>query len=174
MEGGKKLEGTTLGKLATVWDKEVCRVRGALEDVPSETNVLILSDLQAAIMAVKKAGWTGKASTRDLKVVMEGIRDRQSRLGLNAVSFGWVMLRLRCRLGGYHQRTVGGLTPTPLSYIYTHILYLVVGSSSNVLSSTRTRTCTQLGPSLVTMISLALFLPIPNIPTIFPLSPARP
>jgi len=69
---------------------------------------------------------------------------------------------------------MGGLTLTPLPYIYTHILYLVGGSSSNVLSSTRTRTCTQLGPSLVIMISLALFLPIPHIPTIFPWSPARP
>ena len=63
---------------------------------------------------------------------------------------------------------------TPLSYIYTHILYLVVGSSSNVLSSTRTHTYTQLGPSLVIVISLALFLPIPYIPTVFPWSPARP
>jgi len=52
--------------------------------------------------------------------------------------------------------------------IYTHILYLVVGSSSNVLSSTRTRTSTQLGPSLVIVISLALFLPIPYILTVFP------
>ena len=39
---------------------------------------------------MKKAGHTGKARTRDLKVVMEGIRERQSRLGSNAVSFGWV------------------------------------------------------------------------------------
>jgi len=39
---------------------------------------------------VKKAGHTGKARTRDLKFVMEGIRERQSRIGPNAVSFGWV------------------------------------------------------------------------------------
>ena len=56
---------------------------------------------------------------------------------------------------------VGDLMLTILSYIYKHILYLVVGSSSNVLSSTRTRTCTQLGPSLVIVILLLLFLPIP-------------
>jgi len=90
MEGGKKLGGATLGKLATGWDGEVCVVRGALEDSPSETNVLILSDSQAAIATVKKAGHTGRARTRDLKFVMEGIRERQSRLGPNAVSFGWV------------------------------------------------------------------------------------
>jgi len=90
VEGGKKLGGTTLGKLATVWDGEVCGVRGALEDAPRDSNVLILSDSQAAIAAVKKAGRTGKARTRDLKVVMEGIRERQSRLGPKAVSYGWV------------------------------------------------------------------------------------
>jgi len=90
VEGGKKLAGVTLGKLATVWDGEVCGVRGALEDAPSESNILILSDSQAAIAAVKKAGRTGRARTRDLKVVMEEIKERQSRLGPNAVSFGWV------------------------------------------------------------------------------------
>ena len=88
MEGGKILGGATLGKLATVWDGEVCGVRGALETAPNETNVLILSNSQAAIAAVKKAGHTGKARTCDLKIVMEGIRERQSRLGPNAVSFG--------------------------------------------------------------------------------------
>jgi len=44
VEGEKKLREATLGKLATVWDGEVCRVRGALEDAPSESNILILSD----------------------------------------------------------------------------------------------------------------------------------
>jgi len=44
VEGGKKLKGVTLNKMATVWDREECGVRGVLEDAPSETNVLILSD----------------------------------------------------------------------------------------------------------------------------------
>jgi len=90
VEGGKRLGGVILGKLAMVWDGEVCGVRGPLEDAPSETNILILSDLQATIAAVKKASCTGKARTHDLKVVMEGIRERQARLGPNAVLFGWV------------------------------------------------------------------------------------
>ena len=71
-----------------MWDREICGVRGALADTPSESNVLILSDSQAVIAVVKKAGRTGKARTRDLKVVMEEIRERQSRLGPNAVTFG--------------------------------------------------------------------------------------
>ena len=61
-----------------------------MEDAPSESNVLILSDLQGAIAVVKKAGRTGKARTHDLRVITEGIRERQSRLGPNTVSFGWV------------------------------------------------------------------------------------
>ena len=44
VEGGKRLGGVTLGKLATVWDGEVCGVTGALKDAPRESNVLILSD----------------------------------------------------------------------------------------------------------------------------------
>jgi len=89
-EGEKRLGGVTVGKVAMVWDGEVCGVKGALKDAPSESNVLILSDSQVAIAVVKKAGRTGKARTCDLKVVMEGIRERQPRLGLNVVSFGWV------------------------------------------------------------------------------------
>jgi len=90
VEGGKGVGEATLGKLATVLDGEVCGVRGALEDAPSESNVLILSDSQAAIAAVRKAGRTGKARTADLRRVMMDIKERQTRLGPNAVSFGWV------------------------------------------------------------------------------------
>jgi len=90
VEGGRGVGEVTLGKLATVWDGEVCGVRGALEDAPSESNVLILSDSQAAIAAVKKAGRTGRARTADLRRVMMDIKERQTRLGPNAVSFGWV------------------------------------------------------------------------------------
>jgi len=68
----------------------VCGVRGALEDAPSESNVLSLLDSQAAIAAVKKEGQTGRARTRDLKIVMKDIKERQTRLGPNAVSSGWV------------------------------------------------------------------------------------
>ena len=55
MEGGRKLQGVTLGKVATVLEGEVCGVRGVLEDTLSETNVLIPSDSQLVIAVVKKA-----------------------------------------------------------------------------------------------------------------------
>jgi len=90
VERGKGVGKMTLGKLATVRDGEVCGVRGALEDVPSESNVLILSDSQAGIAVVRKAGRIGRARTADLRRVMMDIKERQTRLGLNAVSFGWV------------------------------------------------------------------------------------
>jgi len=90
VEGGKMQGAATLGKLATVWDGEVCGVRGALEDAPNEANVLILSDSQAAIAAVKNAGHTGKARTPDLKAVLTDIKERQARMGPKAVTFGWV------------------------------------------------------------------------------------
>ena len=80
----------TLGKLAIVWGGEVCGVNGALEDAQSETNILILSDSPAAIAAVKKAGVTGRARTADLRRVLMDIKERQTRLGSNAVSLGWV------------------------------------------------------------------------------------
>jgi len=79
----------TLDKLTKVWDGEVCGVRGPLEDAPSETNVLIQSDSQAAIASLKKAGRTGRARTADLRRVMMDNKERQTRLGPNALSLGW-------------------------------------------------------------------------------------
>jgi len=88
VEGEKKFGG--VGTVATVWDGEVCGMRGALEDAPSGSNVLSLSDSQTAIAAVKKAERTGKARTADLRRVMMDVKERQSRLGPNAVSLGWM------------------------------------------------------------------------------------
>jgi len=59
VEGGKESARVTFGKIATLWDGEVYGVGGELEDAPREFNVLILSDAQAAIAVVKKAGRTG-------------------------------------------------------------------------------------------------------------------
>jgi len=111
VEGGTQ-GGVTLGKLATVWDSEVCRVRGALEDAPSNSNVLILSDSQAAIAAVKKAGRTGKARTNNLKLVLMDIKERQARLGPNAVSFGWVKA---------HNKLFGNEEADPLAKMATQL-----------------------------------------------------
>jgi len=47
-------------------------------------------DLQVAIAAVKNAGHTGKARTRDLKSVLMDIKEQQARLGPKPVKFGWV------------------------------------------------------------------------------------
>ena len=80
-EGGKK----GMGRLATVWDGEVAGMRGGLYLAPKNRKVLILSDFQTAIAAVRKAGRTGRARTGELKEVVEEVWKRQRNLGLDAV-----------------------------------------------------------------------------------------
>ena len=70
--GGWHVEGLggwkeRLGRLATVWDGEVAGLRGVLQMAPEDRKVLILSDSQAAIAAVRKAGRTSRARTGELK-----------------------------------------------------------------------------------------------------------
>ena len=64
------------------------------ESIGRGGNGLILSDSQAAIAAVKKAGQTGKARTRDLRRIIQQIQRRQDNLGPGAVRFGWVKLHI--------------------------------------------------------------------------------
>ena len=64
-------------------------MEGALTAVAKDP-VLILSDSQAAIMAVRKAGKWGCGSTRGLKEVVSLIRDCEKEYGARAVSLAWV------------------------------------------------------------------------------------
>jgi len=62
-------------------------------DIINQTSLVRLgksSDSQAAIAAVKKAGCTEKARTRDLRKVIQHVRNRQDRMGPGAVRLGWV------------------------------------------------------------------------------------
>jgi len=93
LAGGK--EG--LGRLATVWDGEVVGMRGRIQMVPEDRKVLVLSDSQAAIAAVRKAGKTGRARTGELKEVVEEIRKRQKELGPDAVRLAWVKAHVGTR-----------------------------------------------------------------------------
>jgi len=74
-----------LGKAATVWDGEVVGVNGGLHPAPEDHKILILSDSQAAISAVRNAGCIGRARTLDLKEAVDKARAREARLGPNAV-----------------------------------------------------------------------------------------
>jgi len=86
-EGGK--EG--MGRLATVWwDGEVVGMRGEMQMAPEDWKILALSDSQAAIAAVRKAGKTGRARTGELKEFVEEVRRRQENPGPDAVRFAWV------------------------------------------------------------------------------------
>ena len=51
--------------------------------------VLILSDSQAAIMAVQKAGKRGITRTRGLREVVSLISDCEKEFGAGAVSLAW-------------------------------------------------------------------------------------
>jgi len=62
-------------------------MRWGLQLAPEDRKVLILSNSQAAITTVRKAGRTGRARTEKLKEVVEEVRKRQKP---NAVRFAWV------------------------------------------------------------------------------------
>ena len=67
-----------LGKLATVWDGEVVGMRGGGQSAPEDRKVLFISDSQAAIAAVRKAGQTCKARTGEFKEVVEEVRAEEA------------------------------------------------------------------------------------------------
>ena len=81
--------GVAVGGRATVWDGKVAGTEGALRAVGNDP-VLILSDSQAAIVAVKKAGKQGIARTRGLKEFVSLINDCEKEFGAGAVSLAWV------------------------------------------------------------------------------------
>jgi len=76
-----------MGRLATVWDGEIVGMRGGIQMVPEDHKILLLSDSQVAIAAVRKVGRTGRAQTAELKEVVEEVRKRQKDLGPDAVRF---------------------------------------------------------------------------------------
>ena len=79
-----------VGETVTVWDGEIAGMTGAVEKFEREERILLLADLRAAISAVKKAGRTGKARTRDLVKLMRIIVEREEENGKGVVAFGWV------------------------------------------------------------------------------------
>jgi len=93
--GGWHIEGLAgskegMRKLATVWDGKIVGMRGGIQIVLEDHKILLLSDSQAAIAAIRKAGRTGRAQTGELKKVVKEVRKRQKELGLDAVKFAWV------------------------------------------------------------------------------------
>ena len=79
-----------MGRLAIVWDSKIVEMRGGIQMVPEDHKILLLSDSQVAIAAIRKAGRTGRARTRKLKEVVKEIWKRQKNLGPDAVRFAWV------------------------------------------------------------------------------------
>ena len=72
LRGRGMTEGSAyVGESTTVWDGEIRGVLGALRATRAEPNILILTDSQAAISAIRKAGTTRKARTQDLGEVIK-------------------------------------------------------------------------------------------------------
>jgi len=65
--------------------------------VLKDYKILLLSDSQATIVAIRKAGRTGRARTGELKEVVEEIRKWQKNLGPDAVRFAWVKAHVGTR-----------------------------------------------------------------------------
>ena len=79
-----------MGETATFWDGEIAGMAGAVERFERGERILLLADSKTAISAVKKAGRTGKARTRDLARLMRMIAEREGEAGEGAVALGWV------------------------------------------------------------------------------------
>ena len=86
---GSSPQGSShVGGTATVWDGESMGMAEAVENFERGEKILLLADSKAAISAVRKAGRTRKARTRDLARLMKIItergrgRERGSSVGL--------------------------------------------------------------------------------------------
>ena len=84
--GGSIITGYCyVGQRATVWDGEIRGIQRLLQGTRNEKDILLLADSQAAIAAIKTAGRTGKARTKDLAQIIKIINARKGRTRL-----GWV------------------------------------------------------------------------------------
>ena len=69
-QGGSS--SVAVGSVATVWDGKIASLRLALDSV-AVSPVLVLSDSQAAIAAVRNAAVRGSAQTADLRAVVDSV-----------------------------------------------------------------------------------------------------
>ena len=84
--GGVSSGQDYVGERATVWDGEIRGISGALQAATQQPDLLILADSRASLAAVKKAGLTGKARTRELSRIIHLIRNREGK----TTKLGWV------------------------------------------------------------------------------------
>ena len=94
-----------MGETATVWDGEIAGMAGVVEEFERGERILLLADSKAAIAAVKKAGRTAKARTRDLLKLIRTIREREEENGKGAVALGWV----KSHIGIYGNEMADGM-----------------------------------------------------------------
>ena len=91
-------QGTAVGTRATVWDEEIEGIKEAIRHCTTGP-ILILSDSQATIKAIVKAGKRGRARTAALKEVIEGIarKQQQERETEHTVILAWTKAHIGIR-----------------------------------------------------------------------------
>ena len=87
-----------MGTRATVWDGEIEGIKEAIRHCTTGP-ILILSDSQAAIKAIVKAGKRGRARTAAVKEVIEGIarKQQQERETEYTVMLAWTKAHIGIR-----------------------------------------------------------------------------
>lgn len=74
-ESEGKSYATAVGTRAIIWDREIEGIKEAIRN-GTHSRILILSDSQAAIKTIVKAGKRGRARTAAMKEIIEGIATR--------------------------------------------------------------------------------------------------
>ena len=92
--GSRGREGCVLvGSVATVWDGEIAEMSLALESLPVAP-LLVLSDSEAALAAVRNAASTGRARNADLKRVVDLVGEWV--MAGEEIRLSWVKAHLGC------------------------------------------------------------------------------
>ena len=82
---GNGAGSVVVGNVVTVWDVEIAGIRQAVRLAP-DVDILVLTDLKASLLPIKRSVSSGKGRTRDLVEVVNDI-SRPSQLDLS-MEFG--------------------------------------------------------------------------------------
>ena len=88
-EGDTTMGGVPVRPKATVWDREIARIKGALKIV-DRIAILILADTRVTLKAIKVSGARGKVRMRRLVEVVHLISEIENEYGEKSISLDWI------------------------------------------------------------------------------------